>query len=470
MKPASAASASVHTSLRDTGDDRWRERAGRLFVEFERPAKAMVRRAFRGAFDADELDDIYSGAWIGTLRALAGRHTELADDEVRSYVLTAVANQASKELRRRRRKPTAPLELVGSVPDSGESPEERVASREQSSIARDVLASLPPRRRAVMLLRYGWGLEPSHVCALIEGLSPRAYRKEITRGVDELAAKMRAVESGEWCTDREPLLKSFAAGLADEDERRQARAHLAHCRACAGFVARLSGHLHDVGGSVGAVGAIDGLDGNLALAERLVDLGERVGGLVARGSANGVGEVSGPLIGSGGARGAGVAGAGVLAKLAGVGAAGKLALACVGGGVAVTACIAAGVTPLGGDSKPTPERERTANKHPDPKRAKPVHVAVSPSLAGDEGTAAAPADGAVDSAPAPADREPEPAPEAKAPAPTVEVSAPPEEQEFGVAAAAVPPPPSQSSAPAPGSASPAPEPTEPAQAQQEFGP
>ena len=66
---------------------------------------------------ADELDDIYASAWVGTLRALADRHAKLGDDEIRSYVLTAVANQAGKELRRRKRKPTAPLELVGAVAD-----------------------------------------------------------------------------------------------------------------------------------------------------------------------------------------------------------------------------------------------------------------------------------------------------------------------------------------------------------------
>ena len=116
MKPVTAATAPARTPLRDAADDEWRERSGRLFGEFERPAKAMVRRAFRGAFCADELDDIYASAWVGTLRALADRHAQLDDDEIRSYLFTAVANQAGKELRRRRRKPTAPLELVGSVP------------------------------------------------------------------------------------------------------------------------------------------------------------------------------------------------------------------------------------------------------------------------------------------------------------------------------------------------------------------
>src|SRR5688572_8451648 len=157
MKPVTAATAPTRTPLRPADDDAWRDRAGRLFAEFERPAKSMVARAFRGAFCADELDDIYASAWVGTLRALATRHSKLADDEIRSYLLTAVANQAGKELRRRRRKPTAPLELVGAVPDHSDGPEDKAASREQSRIARDVLSSLPPRRRAVMLLRYGWG-------------------------------------------------------------------------------------------------------------------------------------------------------------------------------------------------------------------------------------------------------------------------------------------------------------------------
>ena len=126
-------------------------------------------------------------------------------------------------------------------------------------MTRDLLASMPARRRAVILLRYGWGLEPTQVCALIEGLSPRAYRKEITRGVDELTEKLRAVEAGRWCADREPLLKALVAGVAGEDEERQARAHLAHCRHCSQFVARLSGHLHDLGSSAAAAGTIDGL-------------------------------------------------------------------------------------------------------------------------------------------------------------------------------------------------------------------
>src|SRR5581483_4786434 len=80
----------------------WAERSARLYEELRRPARAMVRRAFRRAFDDDEVEDLYSSAWLGTLRALAQRHQRLSDEEIRKYVLAAVANHASKELRRRR--------------------------------------------------------------------------------------------------------------------------------------------------------------------------------------------------------------------------------------------------------------------------------------------------------------------------------------------------------------------------------
>ncbi len=348
MKPASAATARKRPARSSVADEPWRERSGRLFAEFERPAKAMVRRAFGSALSADELDDVYAGAWVGTLRALADRHRRLSDEEIRSYLLTAVANQAGKEMRRRKRKPTAPLELAGGVPDNETgSPDERVADAEQSEITRDLLASLPPRRRAVMLLRYGWGLEPKQVCGLIGGLSPRAYRKEVTKGVDELVEKMRVFDRGEWCADREPVLRAYASGLADADQVRQAKAHLSHCRDCGDFVARLQGHLHDLGAAAAMPGAIDGLDGHVGLVDRLLDAGDRVrhtadGFLGRAGSA----DVAGPSV-----------------QVAS-GAGGQIAAAC--GGVAAVACVAViapGATQRDVDrERPKPVIERQAHK------------------------------------------------------------------------------------------------------------
>ena len=52
----------------------WRERSGRLYEELQRPAQALVRRAFRGAFGDDEIEDISS---LGTKINLQARNNPL---------------------------------------------------------------------------------------------------------------------------------------------------------------------------------------------------------------------------------------------------------------------------------------------------------------------------------------------------------------------------------------------------------
>jgi RNA polymerase sigma factor (sigma-70 family) len=446
----------------------------------------MLRRAFRGAFGEDELDDIYASAWLGTLRALEPRQAELGDDEIRSYLFTAVAHQAGKELRRRKRKPVAPLELAVSVADrSASSPEESATTAEESRVTRDLLASLPSRRRAVILLRYGWGLEPRQICGLIKGLSPRAYRKEITKGVDELTEKMRRFESGEWCADREPVLKAYAAGLAGVDEEHQAQAHLAHCRACSEFVAKLSGHLHDLAGAVAIPGAIDGLDGHVSVGDRLLTLGERAregaSGLIGRAD-NAAQEAASSAVATGGTRGAGLAGAGLLAKVAGVGTAGKLALACAGGSAAITACVAAGVAPFGTSAndqngsnaqtsaEPNGSFEAESLEAPVPDEL-PSQVGYT-EVAAPTATTEAPGEQSVRSEPAEATNE---GGGNESPPAPVSPATPPAEREFGVAPAAAPAQPVAPVAAAPSGASQSapsapPDDTSASAVRQEFGP
>ena len=322
----------------------WRERSSRLYRELEAPAVRMVRRGFGRAFDEAEIEDLYANAWVGTLRTLGHRHTELSDEEIRRYVMTAVAHHASKELRRRGRRPTAPLEALGEVADSASSPDERAVAMEDADLARDLLASLPKRRRAVMLLRYGWGLEPAQVCRLVKGLSRRAYRKEITRGIDELTEKLKLVERGDWCADREPLLKAFVAGMASDEERRQVRHHLSRCRDCSHLVARLTGHLHSLAGAATIPGALDAL-GHSGLHDRLAAVVER-GRAALPGPLGGSDSADvGNVLAAGGARGGGAAGLGIAAKLAGAGLPAKVVAACLAGGAAATTCIATGILP-----------------------------------------------------------------------------------------------------------------------------
>lgn len=423
----------------------WRERSAHLYEELHPPSRAMIRRAFQNAFSDEEIEDIYGNAWVGTLRALERRHCELSDEEIRSYLLTAVAHQASKELRRRRRRPTASLDHAAAIAAPDASPHERATGNESSQIARDVLTTLPPRRRAVMLLRYGWGLDPAEVCSMIEGLSHRAYRKEITRGVDEVAEKLRMVDSGEWCGDREPVLKAYAAGLADVEQQRQAEHHLSHCRHCSDFVGKLTGHLHDLGSSLAVPGAVDlAEDGRFSLLERVVSVADRVresaSSMLGRGGSSA--EVATPVTASGGVRGSGAAGAGVIAKVAGLGTAGKVAVACLGGGAAATVCVATGVVP---SIEGSGERARASIENRSGREGRPDKLAAArilPSQLGEESPApdrppSAP-DGENPSAPQPAPA-PEPVPEPAPEPEPVPPPPPPEVQQFGVA-----PPPASS--------------------------
>lgn len=431
---------------RGRGD--WSERCARLFADLRRPARAMVTRAYGRALCDEEIEDVYSAAWAATLAALRNRGDAMSDDELRAYVFTAVASHASKELRRRSRKPASPLEEAHerAISDLHEPlPDESAINSESTRITRDLLAALPPRRRAVMLLRYGWGMAPEEVCALVSGLSPRAYRKEVTRGVQDLLERFREVESGEWCESREPILRDYVAGVAGEDAHRQAIHHLDHCRPCADLVARLSGQLHELGSTI-ALGSIAGVVGEpkLGLVDRISAGFERgrelLGGVSERGEA-----AAGPLVASGGARGSGAAGAGLVAKLAGLGAAGKTAAGCLGAGAAATACVAAGVVPGIGigerSGAETPERSRLdavaerAVERVDRgtiSLASGVEAVTEPPL-GEQGTppSAGPGEGGKADSRAVA-KEPDPEPVDAAPADSVAPTAAPVEQEFVV--------------------------------------
>ncbi len=328
----------------------------------------MVARAYGKSLTDDEIEDIYSAAWAATLAALRDRGSEMSEHELRAYVLTAVASHASKELRRRSRKPTGPLDDMHGlvVADLHEPlPEERVIGSESQGIARDLLSSLPVRRRAVMLLRYGWGLSPEEVCGLVSGLSRRAYRKEISRGVEQLIERLGEVESGDWCRSRQALLRDYFAGTADEDVRLQVEQHLAHCRACGQLASQVRDQLNDLGGVV-VLGAAAGL-----ISSARPSIVERIDALIQGGRDNAAALAekaeltAGTVSASGGAKGAGAAGAGLAAKFAGLGGAGKTALACLGAGAAATACVAVGVVPgvtiadLSGGRESAPKQARS---------------------------------------------------------------------------------------------------------------
>ena len=75
-----------------------------------RPARAMVARAYGKAFTDEEVPRRLLGGVDRHPLGAATRGDAMTDDELRSYILTAVASHASKEMRRRARKPAGSLD------------------------------------------------------------------------------------------------------------------------------------------------------------------------------------------------------------------------------------------------------------------------------------------------------------------------------------------------------------------------
>ena len=244
----------------------WSDRCSRLFGEMRRPARAMVARAYGRSLSDDEIDDVYSAAWAATLSALRERGQRMREAELRAYILTAVASHASKEMRRRTRKPMQPLEpeREATATDShAPLPDEIAIGTEARGVARDLLTSLPVRRRAVMLLDMDGG-SVRRKCVRWSRASrraPTAKRSPAGRRSDRGFGEGRGRRL---VFDRQPLIRDLVAGTADESARRQALEHLDHCRACSDLAARLGGRIHEIGGMI-ALSTVSGCIGGSSL-------------------------------------------------------------------------------------------------------------------------------------------------------------------------------------------------------------
>ena len=156
--------------------------------------------------------------------------------------------------------------------------------------------------------------------------------------------RLGAIESGEWCKSREPMIRDYVAGTATEESARQVNEHLRHCRGCSSLTARLRSHLHEFGAVAAVLASGNAESFSASFVDRIIATWDGLRLSVAE-KVDQASAAVGSIASSGGLRGSGAAGAGVLAKLAGVGGGGKAALACLGVTAAAGACVATGVIP-----------------------------------------------------------------------------------------------------------------------------
>lgn len=152
---------------------------------------ALVAIARRYGVRAELAGDVVQSALVGVLRAFPGPDEREA---VYRYAARCVQNEALRAHRRYARKeshecspPEEPTRndrvgtrLARDLVDAGAAdPAEVWLGREADLEGREVLLSLPPTERAVLVLR-ATGFAPAEIAKLL-GLSHRAVRKRVTR-------------------------------------------------------------------------------------------------------------------------------------------------------------------------------------------------------------------------------------------------------------------------------------------------
>jgi DNA-directed RNA polymerase specialized sigma24 family protein len=126
-----------------------------------------------------------------------------------------------------------PLEEASAREGEEAGPAQAAEEREAVAIAREAIASLPERDRALFFQRHQLGLTPQEILRRNPGLSERTYRKLIGRANARAMRAFEEIEGGERCAQMSgERLRSFVAGEGSEEERACVKRHLCHCGAC----------------------------------------------------------------------------------------------------------------------------------------------------------------------------------------------------------------------------------------------
>jgi len=164
---------------------------------------------------------------------------EMHPRQLRAYLAKAAVRKALDERKRAETRLTVPLgPAAENRADPARPVDERVAGALDAQAITELLAELAPRQRAVLQLRFALELEPVEIQRVL-GISARAYRKDLERGVRQLSGRYELVREGRWCESRRSLVLAYVAGVAGPRKAVAARSHLAACPGCA----RMAGEL-----------------------------------------------------------------------------------------------------------------------------------------------------------------------------------------------------------------------------------
>jgi RNA polymerase sigma-70 factor (ECF subfamily) len=163
---------------------------------FDRLMYRALPRAYRLALrllgNVTEAEELAQEAMLRVWRHAGGFDPGRARFE--AWLGRIVTNLAFDRLRTRKRSgKTVPLEDAASVPDAGESAEDKLVRAGQHALVALALAGLPERQRAAVVLVHYEGLSGAEAAAAL-GATPKAVEGLLTRAMENLRRAMPSRE------------------------------------------------------------------------------------------------------------------------------------------------------------------------------------------------------------------------------------------------------------------------------------
>jgi RNA polymerase sigma-19 factor, ECF subfamily len=155
-----------------------------LFREYHAPLCAFADRVVAAPDVAEEIvQDVFASLW-------RTRSTLRIRTSLRAYLYTAVRNRALNHARRSGTESVLDA-AVSMDASAGAEPDALVQAAETAEIVASAIASLPPRCREVITLRWVHGLSHAEI-AEIMSVSVKAVENQVTRGLRTLRGVLDA--------------------------------------------------------------------------------------------------------------------------------------------------------------------------------------------------------------------------------------------------------------------------------------
>jgi DNA-directed RNA polymerase specialized sigma24 family protein len=297
---------------------------------------------FRTQLPPDEREDIAQEAYAKVLAAEEG------GAEVRAplaMVRRSAINAAIDRLRLSSRNDVALTEFHPALARADADPAAQVLTRADLARGIEAAEQLPPKQQAVYRAAVIDGLSPSEACRQL-AMRRSTFFKYRDQAIAHVQSAQLEGADTRFAGGEHKLLSAYALGLASARERARVRRLLRHDPQARVLLRELKRGHELAAGALPAVVISEDLHDAARGADRLAAVVGRLRDAVHDAAHRAARETTdaAALSGGGASRGAGAAGAGVLAKLT-IGGGGSAAVACLVGGGALITCVAMGVLP-----------------------------------------------------------------------------------------------------------------------------